>query len=598
VPFTGKFTARDGSVVSVRALAVGTSSSQDSRPWLVCPNDNVFGPALGSLVGFQHTDFGRVVLLDALSGELISQSNLCGGPGATASAALFRAGESSIPIHYFVSAADVISGGMLNNPAGAPFNSRVMFLLSGSEHAPAMLQGGQFTDNTGALATVPTNAPAGANFDGVAIDVNATFLPALGLVAHNGAQFPVLGMIVDTIQHPRIVLSLAPSAALTPQQIYQCSWFGAPVVDIAVDQDGSRLYVVTGQNTKIPYFESKLFDDPSTNLVAGMRAVAAAQSTYKQLKTPANLAAIGAAYAMMDSASSSRLNIPLSDLGNQNLANSVVCFNLSGVKLWSKKLIAGSVSHSGFTLDAKRAAVGGKASIAGITNITDYYGPVGYSSTLGKLKIVKGGGANATATSTVTLVVPTPEGIATLSVAGDVPQVKIQRLGNPSALTPSVEIVADGKSACYLSPNSTHNGFVDAQGVNADAFPPLLDWYADSVCHPADTSVLTQVGLDAGSNDSNNLNNLDSNTVSVGALSAAPLSVFGDTVLVAGANGVLSCYDGNMSPIATWQLEGGGKCSPVQAGNALYVFPCNDSLMITYPESGFVGGQYLHKLGL
>jgi outer membrane protein assembly factor BamB len=333
----------------------GMASSQGKHPWLVCPNGKTFGPSLGTLWSFRFTDVGRLLFVNLHTGEIIHEKYT------------IKNISSENPYIYYY-AADLYKEGFFNT-LESPFNSSLTCILHLGESFPSMLKEGYYIDNNGEYSILNV---VNDNFDKVVICVDVIF--SQGIISYNGCDYDITSQCLEKcrITIPKNLINIY-DQKLYDQKLYECSYFGAGIVGMTFGEYNKKpaIYVTTGPNEKVPYYDSS----DKISYINILKSIKMLQKEYKKSPTILNLALLTAEYSKLD-------NIPDPiTVHNLNYANSVLCILLEDFTLFAYKLIPHNVIHYGYYIDAMRYDENNNK-ITGISSTELYYGDYGQESVL------------------------------------------------------------------------------------------------------------------------------------------------------------------------------------------------------------------------
>ena len=393
-------------------VVFGASSFQSYYPFqTTTAPSTAFAPGFPGMIGnrqFRMTDQGKVFILDALDGEVLSTTRM-GPPPMTAGAVLnnalpvsqgggYRQGPS-LMIRRDIQVTDFVPGQLA--PVGAPFvgAQRVSWLLTnnfgaGPNVIPACLNGIAVTDPTnGAPVVLVGGAPITASLEGLVVGADiaggftlgaATFTP----VGSVGGPFPIdaANLMPPGLEPARCWKYLTDGLVLDAADAYEASFHGCSVwggTRFVVNRDGQgravELYVTTGQNHHAPaeYVEARLAastpfppsvvdgtpfpagPEPTSHVLARNYARTAEQN-FLSFPTAQNLANVRQIDDDWLRTIQSQQNVPGSARSALNAPCALVGIDLRGAslgdRLWAQSVAGFDCWHAGMIILPMRAA--------------------------------------------------------------------------------------------------------------------------------------------------------------------------------------------------------------------------------------------------
>lgn len=402
----------------VPVVAIGTSSSQSFLPWFYIhqirgqptpiQDPNHF---LGNSFFYEMTDCGKFVLLNALTGSILSQESACDGKATMGEVIVdnpeyFAPGQNELITRSPVNNNDTVftfgstyetrftefSPIKNNYVSSIGTQNQIRYLLLEGQIVPTPVAGLQAYNNLGVLDTLPIiGSILGAEWDMTTITVDADFVPGTSQFVVDLQPFSTLSPI--DFPDGSVVFKFWPAggsnvsavtdiAANTNVDVYQLGYFGsstwgnAPSVGYDTNGNAAEVYFSTGQNHFITLAEQKWIYEQNGTLPYFER-----EQLLAQAQQTGNAVTIAAAYSQELNYLNAELGVALSGRGERNLHNSIVGINLRqgsfGQVMWNQRTSAYDLWNQGYTSSALRYSGNLTDQIplleAGWNNVQEFY---------------------------------------------------------------------------------------------------------------------------------------------------------------------------------------------------------------------------------
>jgi hypothetical protein len=632
-------------------VALGTSSGQSVVPWLISLRSFVPGPDyyFGDSIDFQMTDVGKIVLVDADSMTVISSTEVTPRKPAVGTVVsstsfdptlsdFYAPDQQQIAIRVTVDSSvrasefGSSSGIKKNYKSFAPeVNNFVRYLFYAGRPVPPPAIGYKVWCQDGVRRVLPPTSSLPAEFDRTSVTVPVAFrpgttkfwtleAPTVLYEATNPANIPDYSVVLKFYR--RRARPGDDVTINTDREAYQFGYYGASTWGNSpawrIDPDSGLavgLYVGSGQNHQIPYFEpawiytdgefaTKTFFERENYVAAVMRL------------DPNDRPAIVDAYARKLRWLQNELAVELSGRGAKNYHSSVISVSLAddstfGSTRWFFRTVANDYWHAGFTNNALRNHLSQNATppilppnatqTAGFPDIQEFYVAVrGADGDFGAGPMVISG-------DRVVAVDKAGDAVILQDAGSDSVLLHWTFVGNPGTLGGSnYGNATDGTRMYSLQVNSTSQSDVNAHEALIDLIHPnrgypqnfqvQKPWYAfksDSVGRfEVNQSYLTAVDLTTGkiSWEARILPTSWQTSFPGQPLTSAGAVSCTDTGLVAvpsGAGTIELLNSSTGQVVSSLEIGSAGNCRPVIVGNQVAVYEGRGTLLDSLPYSSF-----------
>lgn len=620
-----------GNGSSTEIVAVGSSSTQSFIPWLACDNNNPFGPSIyTSAKNIRMTDAGKLFFLDALTGILIKTTRILPEFYNTGDVLL---SSSLIPGELVLTGPHWINPGELN-PIPTKYGGlqNITWLLANGANIPTPLNNLTVMDNTGTPVVLAGGIPAGANLHNVTVNIDAVFNAGTTNFSVGAANYLTIDAATQLdgtggMESARILVRLSPGDILTEEEArvvanyYGASIWGSSPTIKNVKGVALEMYITSGQNHGLPVDEANYINETTSPLLSMLNNIAAAQATYQDNPSQANLDAIRAAYATDLALLNSQLAVSVSSRGEANLKDSLISIDLRpdnfGEIIDNIKSLKYDVWNLGMSIEASR--FNGAIDIPGITDIQQYftyyrgydgdfgegpqYFPCGSPNGLDMIVIPSKGGLILSVEISDQTLGPSTFTLLDKQIIGNPGILGGSNFGSTSNSKATYSVQVNGGETGNFN-RSYQTGDKGSNNPQAQNFFPILDWYPISQNYP---------NIEVFPLYRSYVNKFDLTTKSITwEVPATPQNVSAPWITSLGA---MSCTDqfviypdgsGRIQFISAHtgtllnsiDIQTGGCTAPIIEKQFIYVMSGRAFFSDSYPNSNYANAQFLYKMGI